>query len=218
MSDVQEREHDGPLTRVTKLKIGGDWDWNVSYIQTFQELTVHTNDQPKDSMTQAIAHVVMKALAYIKIKDVSVLMESIAFGEGEKGPTFTLTLSARPSENPYLKMKWSLPKIDREIKTDPRTNDDSKGFCERNRLNEAIDILEEEIKQYALGNRLQKEMEFEKKSEPAERQRDLFSVTEIAQRAGNRFAESMRAIGGKVSVGGPNAIEVDFGSGTAVQK
>ncbi len=218
MSDVQEREHDGPLTRVTKLKIGGDWDWNVSYIQTFQELTVHTNDQPKDSMTQAIAHVVMKALAYIKIKDVSALMDSITFSDSEKGPVFTLTLSAKSAENPYLKMKWSLPKIDREIKTDPRTDDDAKGFYERNRLNEAIDILEEEIKQYALGNRLQKEMEFEKKSEPAERQNDLFSVTEIAQRAGKKFAESMRAIGGKVSVNGPNAIEVDFETGAVAQK
>lgn len=219
MNDVQEKEHDGPLTRVTRLKIGGDWDWNVSYIQTFQELTVHTNDSPRDSMTAAIANVVIKALAYIKIKDVLVLMDSINFAEGEKGPTFTLILNARPSENPYLRMKWNIAKIDREVKLDPRTNEDAKGFYERNRLNEAIDVLEEEIKQYALGNRLQKELkpvdeDDTKKKTKKEKNFDLF---EAARDAGKAFVNVIAKEGGKVG-GKDGVITVDFQSQSAVQK
>lgn len=217
MSDVQEKEHDGPLTRVTKLKIGGDWDWNVSYIQTFQELTVHTNDSPRDSMTAAIADVVLKALAYIKIKDVLVLMDSISFADGEKGPTFTLVLNARSSENPYCRMKWNIAKIDREVKLDPRTNEDAKGFYERNRLNESVDILEEEIKQYALGNRLQKELkpiedgEEKGKKQKKEKNLDLF---DSARETGKAIARGISNMLGSE----PVVINVDFAKQEAVQK
>jgi len=218
VSEVQEKEHDGPLTRVTKLKIGGDWDWNVSYIQTFQEMTVHTNDSPRDSMTAAIADVVLKALAYIKIRDVLVLMDSITFAESDKGPTFTLILNARSSENPHCKMKWSIGKIDREVKLDPRTNEDAKGFFERNRLNDSVDILEEEIKQYALGNRLQKELkpedESDGKKKKKEKNLDLFDT---ARKAGKAIADALSGEGGKAAPKG-EVIPVDFNTSSAAQK
>lgn len=218
MSDVQEKEHNGPLTRVTKLKIGGDWDWNVSYIQTFQEMTVHTDDSPRDSMTAAIADVVLKALAYIKIKDVLVLMDSITFAESDKGPSFTLILNARSSENPYCRMKWSIAKIDREVKLDPRTNEDAKGFYERNRLNESVDILEEEIKQYALGNRLQKELKPEEEGDDKKKKKgknlDLFDTV---REAGKALGKAIVGEGGKVSAK-DGVIAVDFQTQSVAQK
>lgn len=216
MSEVQIKEHEGPLTRVTKLKIGGDWDWNVSYIQTFQELTVHTNDQPSDSMTAAIANVVLKALAYIKIKDVLVLMDSITFSESEKGPTFNLVLDAKSAENQYCRMKWNISKIDRDIKLDPKTDEDAKGFYERNRLNEAVDELEEEIRKYALGDRLQKELKIEDTPETKEkRQLDFFKNVETAQ---NSIIDGFKEQGASVSRDDSGAIHVDFTKQTAAEK
>ncbi len=214
MSDVQEKEQ--PKTKVTKLKIGGDWEWNVSYIQTFQELTVHTNDQPRDSMTAAIANVVLKALAYIKIKDVLVLMDSIVFSDSEKGPTFTLVLDAKSAENQYCRMKWNIAKIDRDIKLDPKTDEDAKGFYERNRLNEAVDVLEEEIRKYALGDRLQKQLKIEDTPETKEkRQLDFFKNVETAQ---NSIMDGFKEQGASVSRDDSGAIHVDFTKQAAAQQ
>jgi hypothetical protein len=214
VSDVQEKEQ--PKTKVTKLKIGGDWEWNVSYIQTFQELTVHTNDQPRDSMTAAIANVVLKALAYIKIKDVLVLMDSIVFSDSEKGPTFTLVLDAKSAENQYCRMKWNIAKIDRDIKLDPKTDEDAKGFYERNRLNEAVDVLEEEIRKYALGDRLQKQLKIEDTPETKEkRQLDFFKNVETAQ---NSIMDGFKEQGASVSRDDSGAIHVDFTKQAAAQQ
>jgi hypothetical protein len=216
MSDVQEKEHNGPLTRVTKLKIGGDWDWNVSYIQTFQELTVHTNDSPRDSMSAAIADVVLKALAYIKIKDVLVLMDSITFSDGDKGPTFNLVLDAKSAENQYCRMKWSIAKINRDQKLDPRTGEDAKGFMDRNRLNDAVDVLEEEIRKYALGDRLQKELKVQDTPETkVMRQQDFFGAVEKARSA---LVEDFKKQGAKVTINTPGIIDVDFQTQSVAQK
>ena len=218
MSD-QEEKKDQPKTKVTKLKIGGDWDWNVSYIQTFQELTVHTNDQPRDSMTAGIVNVVHKALAYIKIKDVLVLLDSIVFSDGDKGPTFNLVLDVKSAENQYCRMKWNVSKIDRDQKLNPQTLEDAKGFYERNRLNEAVDVLEEEIRKYALGDRLQKELAIKDTPETkVKRQQDMFETTaSIAREAGKTFVDSMEKQGGKVSVK-DGVIAVDFTKKTAAEK
>jgi hypothetical protein len=207
MSDVQEKEQ--PRTKVTKLKIGGDWDWNVSYIQTFQELTVHTNDQPRDSMTTAIANVVHKALAYIKIKDVLVLLDSITFSDSEKGPTFNLVLDVKSAENQYCRMKWNVSKIDRDLKLNPQTLEDAKGFYERNRLNEAVDVLEEEIRKYALGDRLQKELKVEDTPETkVKRQQDFFDKVDTINAA---LVDGFTKQGAKVTVAESGAIiNVDF--------
>ncbi len=216
MSDVQEKERDEPLTRVTKLKIGGDWDWNVSYIQTFQELTVHTNDSPRDTLSTAIANVTKRALAYFKIDDVSVLLDTITFADGEKGPTFSLILNARPSGNPYCRMKWTVSKIDRDIKFDHKTNEDAKGFYERNRLNEAVDVLEEEIRKYALGDRLQKKLDLEEESPIPSIKQGIFDIMIDGT---NEFKKAIEEAGGKFEVNtDPEVIEVDFASREAARK
>lgn len=221
MSDEEKKELKSPLTRVTKLKIGGDWDWNVTYIQTFQEMTVHTDDAPLDSMTAAIADVVLKTLDYIKIKDVLVLMDTIVFGESEKGPTFSIILSVRSGENPHCRMKWNIPRIERDQKLSNETGLDANGFEERNRLNEAVDVLEQEIRKYALGERLQRELKIETepekkgKKEKKEKNFDLFSsAIQVGQAIG-------RALTGdeKTSEKAETAvINVDFQKQTAAQQ
>lgn len=175
MSEVQEQEQ--PKTKVTKLKLGGQWDWNVSFVQTFQEQTLKTNDQPRDSMTRAIANVVSLALQYVDIPGVSALLNSIAFSSNEDGEHFTLVLDVQSRENPYVYLTWGFSKIDREVKLNDVTLEDVPGFECRNSLNEAVDVLEEEIRKYALGDRLQQQLkiEYPKKSEE-KRQQDLFEA------------------------------------------
>lgn len=210
MSDEMQTEQ--PKTKVTKLKIGGQWDWNVSFVQTFQEQTLKTNDQPRDSMTRAIANVVSLALQYVNIPGVTALLNSIAFSSTEKGECFTLTLDVKSRENQYVYLTWGLSKIDRRQIIDDETLEDVEGFEGRNRLNDAVDVLEEEIRKYALGDRLQQQLKIEDTPETADkRQQDLFSSSiDLAQKAGENFRKSIEEMGGSVSVNDQDVINVDF--------
>ncbi len=49
-------------------------------------------------------------------------------------------------------------KIHRNLVLNVEDEESKEGFENRNELNEAVDILEEEIKRYALGSRSQKEL------------------------------------------------------------
>lgn len=159
-----------------KLKIGGDWDWNVSFVQTFQEQTLKTNDQPKDSMVSAIANVVIRALEYLDISDVTATMREIAFGSNDDGENFALVLNMKSRNNPYVYLTCGLSKIDRKVMVNDETLEDIEGFEGRNTLNDAVDVLEEEIRKYALGDRLQQQLKFENaKKEDNRNQLDIFS-------------------------------------------
>lgn len=200
MSDVQEKEQ--PKTRVTKLKIGGDWDWNVSFVQTFQEQVLKTDDQPKDSMNSAIANVVIRALEYLDISDVTATLREITFGSNDDGENFALVLNMKSRNNPYVYLTCGLSKIDRKVMVNDETLEDIEGFEGRNILNDAVDVLEEEIRKYALGDRLQQQLKFENaRNEDDKRQSDMFS----SQIELNGFDSS-------------GVIDVDFSTTEAVQK
>ena len=218
MSDVQEKEQ--PKTKVTKLKLGGQWDYNVTFVQTFQEQVLKTNDRPRDSMTRAIENVVSLALQYIDIPGVNALLSSIAFGDGENGPTFTLELDVKSRKNQFVYLTWGLSKIYRKQVVNEETLEDVEGFEGRNELNTAVDVLEEEIKQYALGDRLQQQLKIEDTPETKDkRQQDFFnSSINLAVEAGAEFRRSIEEMGGTVKVNTPGVIDVDFQSQSAAQK
>jgi hypothetical protein len=214
MSDVQEK--DQPKTKVTKLKIGGTWDYNVSFVQTFQEQVLKTNDRPRDSMTRAIENVVSLALQYVDIPGVNALLNSIAFGSNDDGENFTLILDVQSRENQFVYLTWGFSKIDREVKLNDQTLEDVEGFEGRNRLNEAVDVLEEEIKKYALGNRLQQELKIQDTPETkVARQQDFFNAVETAKDA---LAKGFEDQGAKVTTNAAGAIEVDFSKDKAAVK
>lgn len=213
MSDVQEEKKEQPKTKVTKLKLGGTWDYNVTFVQTFQEQVLKTNDRSRDSMTRAIENVVSLALQYIDIPGVNALLSSIAFGDGENGPTFTLELDVKSRNNQFVYLTWGLSKIYRKQVVNEETLEDAEGFEGRNRLNEAVDILEEEIKKYALGDRLQQELKIEDTPETKKmRQQDFFDTV---QKATEGLNEEFKKQGATVTVNKPGVINVDFGDKAA---
>jgi len=214
MSDVQEKE--GPKTRVLSLKLGGDWDYNVTFEQTFQKQKVQTNDAPMDSMTSAIARVVIKAMDYIKIPNINALLDSISFSQADDGDYFTLNLNVKSRENAYVYLKWSISKISREQKLTEDTLDDVPGFEERNWLNDAVDQLEEEIRKYALGERLQRELVIKDPEVKTNPQGDFFQSTKDIIQKGKEFRKQMKDMGAKVT--GHPIINVDFTHPEAAEK
>ncbi len=162
MNDALIQETKMPLTKVLALKLGGDWDYNVTFEQTFQKQKLQTNDIPVDTFTRAIANVVSAALNYFQVFEVSAVLSSITFShaESESDSTFSVELNVKPQGNQFIWLKVVCSKIQRKIVEDSEGNW-VEGFQNRNKLNEAVDILEEEIKRYALGARSQKELPFE---------------------------------------------------------
>jgi len=164
MSDEMQTEQ--PKTKVLVFKLGGDWDYNVTFQQTFQKQKIQTDDRPLDTLTTAIQNVVTRALNYFKLYEVLATFDSITFGDTDDGEgKFSIVLSIKPRENQYIWIKSSVSNISREIVLDKNNFDDVPAFLERNELNEAVNVLEEEIKKYALGERLQKELPLESESE-----------------------------------------------------
>jgi len=164
MSDEMQMER--PKTKVLVFKLGGDWDYNVTFQQTFQKQKIQTDDRPLDTLTTAIQNVVTRALNYFKLYEVLATFDSITFGDTDDGEgKFSIVLSIKPRENQYIWIKSSVSNISREIVLDKNNFDDVPAFLERNELNEAVNVLEEEIKKYALGERLQKELPLESESE-----------------------------------------------------
>lgn len=235
MSDVQEKEQ--PKTKIISLKLGGDWDYNVTFQQTFQKQKIQTNDRPLDSMTAAIQQVVTKALDYFKLYEVLATFESITFGDTEDGDgKFSIVLSIKPRDNQYIWIKAGVSSISRRQMLEEDTLEAVRGFIERNELNDAVDFLEEEIKKYALGQRLQQELPIE---EPDDENYETtldsqieFSMDDTDDSDSNQKSS---VIGGLVEAGrklfadiknGSNdtnepassVINVDFTSSEAVQK
>lgn len=166
MSDEMQMQMERPKTKVLVFKLGGDWDYNVTFQQTFQKQKIQTDDRPLDTLTTAIQNVVTRALNYFKLYEVLATFDSISFGDSDDGEgKFSITLSIKPRENQYIWIKSSVSNISREIVLDKNNFDDAPAFLERNELNEAVNVLEEEIKKYALGERLQKELPLESESE-----------------------------------------------------
>lgn len=164
MSDEMQTEQ--PKTKVLVFKLGGDWDYNVTFQQTFQKQKIQTDDRPLDTLTTAIQNVVTRALNYFKLYEVLATFDSITFGDTDDGEgKFSIVLNIKPRENQYIWIKSSVNNISREIVLDKNNFDDVPAFLERNELNEAVNVLEEEIKKYALGERLQKELPLESDSE-----------------------------------------------------
>ena len=164
MSDEMQMER--PKTKVLVFKLGGDWDYNVTFQQTFQKQKIQTDDRPLDTLTTAIQNVVTRALNYFKLYEVLATFDSITFGDTDDGEgKFSIVLNIKPRENQYIWIKSSVSNISREIVLDKNNFDDVPAFLERNELNEAVNVLEEEIKKYALGERLQKELPLESDSE-----------------------------------------------------
>ena len=161
-----EMQMERPKTKVLVFKLGGDWDYNVTFQQTFQKQKIQTDDRPLDTLTTAIQNVVTRALNYFKLYEVLATFDSITFGDTDDGEgKFSIVLSIKPRENQYIWIKSSVSNISREIVLDKNNFDDVPAFLERNELNEAVNVLEEEIKKYALGERLQKELPLESESE-----------------------------------------------------
>ena len=166
MSDEMQMQMERPKTKVLVFKLGGDWDYNVTFQQTFQKQKIQTDDRPLDTLTTAIQNVVTRALNYFKLYEVLATFDSITFGDTDDGEgKFSIVLSIKPRENQYIWIKSSVSNISREIVLDKNNFDDVPAFLERNELNEAVNVLEEEIKKYALGERLQKELPLESESE-----------------------------------------------------
>jgi len=164
VSDEMQMER--PKTKVLVFKLGGDWDYNVTFQQTFQKQKIQTDDRPLDTLTTAIQNVVTRALNYFKLYEVLATFDSITFGDTDDGEgKFSIVLNIKPRENQYIWIKSSVSNISREIVLDKNNFDDVPAFLERNELNEAVNVLEEEIKKYALGERLQKELPLESDSE-----------------------------------------------------
>jgi hypothetical protein len=139
-----------------------DFDVGVLFYTHGEEYRLQSDDAPKSELYLQCSNVVVFVLDYLGLKGLHATLKEIVFGSGQNGKTTRLTLSVPTTEGNYAKLL--LPKISRADLCDSKSKEPILGHP-RNLYNEAMDLLEEMIKDYVHGRRQQAVLDFEAEEE-----------------------------------------------------
>jgi hypothetical protein len=163
------------MMKILQFKLGGEYDYNVTFETGSEKQKIQTNENPKNDLLSAVSNVVVAAVAFFRFEDISAIFRQIAFGYPENGPlTFVLELKVKTKENIYVE---HILKSQKMMLLNENTESDNWEFQLRvnqnNDLVEKIFTLREQIESYALGARMQQELPFDGK-EDSEEESSLF--------------------------------------------
>jgi hypothetical protein len=153
------------MMKILQFKLGGEYDYNVTFETGFEKRRIQTNEEPKGDLNIAASNVVIAAINYFRFENISAVFRQITFGYPDHGPqSFVIELTVKSKENIYVKHILKSEKLD--LAGDETYSNDGETLRrieENNDLVEKIITLREEIKNYALGARMQRDLPFEVK-------------------------------------------------------
>jgi hypothetical protein len=151
------------MMNILQFKLGGEYDYNVTFETGFEKRKIQTNEAPKGDLNTAVSNVVVAAVNFFRFENISASFRQITFGYPENAPEgFVLELSVKTRENIYVKHIMKSERLDLRIDGTGTTSPDlSIRIDQQNALVEKILILRQEIEKYALGARMQQDLPFE---------------------------------------------------------
>jgi hypothetical protein len=163
------------MMKILQFKLGGDYDYNVTFETNFEKQKIQTNENPKNDLLAAVSNVVLSAVKFFRFEDISAAFRQITFSYPENGPqAFIIELTIKTKENIYVKHSLKSEKL---ILLYDETVSDHLEIQQRieqnNDLVKDITTLREEIENYALGARSQQDLPFDEE-EGSEGEASLF--------------------------------------------
>jgi hypothetical protein len=164
------------MMKILQFKLGGEYDYNVSFETGFEKRKIQTNDQSTGDLLAAVSNVVIAAVTYFKFENIFAVFRQITFNYLDKGNEgFVIELTVKAKE--VLDIKHILKSERIELRYLEEEVLDVKLLArikEHNSLIEKISALREEIENYALGARMQQDLPFDAE-EDLEEEAALFS-------------------------------------------
>ena len=156
--------------KILQFKIGGEYEYHVTFETIAEKRKIQTNEEPKGDLLSVISKVVVAAVNFFRLNDITASFRQITFSYPEKAPDgFVIELNIKARENVYVTHTL---KSERLLLSTNDTESSDEGFQERinqnNTLVEKIVALRDEIEAYALGARMQQDLPFEGDDEDKE--------------------------------------------------
>jgi len=156
---------------ILQFKLGGEFEYNVSFETTIDKQKLQTNDKPTESLGLAVTNVVSAATKFYRIDGISAAFKQITYSYPLNDcEHFVLELIIKSKENidvEHILKTLKLPLVSVE----GYEGDSPLLIEERNNLVEKIITLRGQIESYALGDRAQQTLSFDDSEEVEE---DLF--------------------------------------------
>lgn len=167
------------MMKILQFKLGGEYDYNVSFETGMEKRKIQTNEEPKGDLSGAVSGVVTAAVNFFRFENIFAIFRQITFSYPENGPEcFVIELSIKTKENINVN---HILKSERLNLAEDETVSDNRDFSfriqQKNTLVQNIITLREEIKNYALGARMQQDLPFVGE-EDSETEAELFDENE----------------------------------------
>jgi len=178
------------MMTILQFKVGGEYDYNVTFETGLDKQKIQTNDRPTGDLMSAISSVVNAALKYFRFEGISAQFRSLTFSYPENSAdNFYLEFFIKTKENIFVKHLLKTDKILLATEDESSTDTDYNiRITQNNSLVEKIIKLREEIVLYAQGAREQGELPFEDGEERHSRdESSLFDDDEDEDDAGDEF-------------------------------
>jgi hypothetical protein len=158
------------MMKILQFKLGGEYDYNVTFETGFEKRKIQTNEAPKGDLNTAVSNVVVSAINFFRFENISASFRQITFSYPDNGPEgFVIELFVKTRENVYVKHIMKSERLDlREDETETTNRDLSIRISQNNTLVERILSLRTEIESYALGARMQQDLPFDAEEDAGE--------------------------------------------------
>jgi hypothetical protein len=148
---------------ILQFKVGGKYDYNVTFETGLEKQQIQTNDRPTGNLVKAISDVVIVAIKFFRFENITAQFRSVTFSYPENGPDgFVLEFIIKTKENIYVK---HILKTERLSLVEEDTSSTDASFQIRAEQNNSLIgkvlTLRDEISAYAQGARAQVELPFE---------------------------------------------------------
>jgi hypothetical protein len=82
------------MMKILQFKLGGEYDYNVTFETGFEKQRIQTNENPKGELLSAVSNVVAAAVKYFCFEEITAAFRQITFSYPDNGPqTFVLELT-----------------------------------------------------------------------------------------------------------------------------
>jgi hypothetical protein len=165
------------MMKILQFKLGGEYDYNVTFETGFEKQKIQTNENPKGELLSAVSNVVVAAVKFFRFEDITATFRQISFGYPENGnQTFVIELTIKTKENSYIQHILKSEKLDILTNETRLSNKEAQQrIDENNDLINKILTPREEIAAYAQGARMQQDFHFDGK-DASENEPDLFNT------------------------------------------
>jgi hypothetical protein len=151
------------MISILQFKVGGEYDYNITFDTGTEKRKIQTNDKPTGNLLSAVSSVVVTAIKYFRFESITAQFRQIIFSYPEHGPAcFVLELTIKTKDNVFVKHILKTDKLPLAVEDIESSDINYQVRIEQNNmLIKNINALVEEIKLYATGAREQGEFPFE---------------------------------------------------------